>query len=97
MAFVTADLVNMGTFHGFNLWRYDTLEASTAVDAAGYFNNNDDDQNFQVGDIIFTVDWATAIRTGTISGMGLHIVNAVSSGAVDITDNVLNASFADSD
>ena len=97
MAFVTADLVNMGTFNGFNLWRYDTLEASTAVAAAGYFNNNDDDQNFQVGDIIFTVDWATAIRTGTISGMGLHIVNAVSSGAVDITDNVLNASFADSD
>ena len=97
MAFVTADLVNMGTFNGFNLWRYDTLEASTAVDAAGYFNNNDDDQNFQVGDIIFTVDWATAIRTGTISGMGLPIVNAVSSGAVDITDNVLNASLADSD
>ena len=97
MAFVTADLANMGTFNGFNLWRYDTLEASTAVDAAGYFNNNDDDQNFQVGDIIFTVDWATAIRTGTVSGMGLHIVNAVSSVAVDITDNVLNASFADSD
>ena len=97
MAFVTADLANMGTFNGFILWRYDTLEASTAVDAAGDFNNNDDDQNFQVGDIIFTVDWATAIRTGTISGMGLHIVNAVSSGAVDITDNVLNASFADSD
>ena len=97
MAFITADLANMGTFNWFNLWRYDTLEASTAVDAAGYFNNSDDDQNFQVGDIIFTVDWTTAIRSGTIAGMGLHIVNAVSSGAVDITDNVLNASFADSD
>jgi len=73
------------------------LEASTAVDAAGYFNNDDDDQIFQVGDLIFTVDWTTAVRTGTIAGMGLHIVNAVASGAVDISDNVLNASYADSD
>ena len=76
---------------------HDTLEASTAVDAAGYFNNSDDDQIFQVGDLIYTVDWTTAVRTGTIAGMGLHIVNAVASGAVDISDNVLNASYADSD
>jgi hypothetical protein len=67
------------------------------VDAAGYFNNSDDDQIFQVGDLIYTVDWTTAVRTGTIAGMGLHIVNAVASGAVDLSDNVLNASYADSD
>ena len=97
MAFIPADLTNMGSYNGFNHWRYDTLEASTAVDAAGYFNNSADDQIFQVGDLIYTVDWATAVRTGTISGMGLHIVNAVASGAVDLSDNVLNASYADSD
>ena len=97
MAFIPADLTNMGSYNGFNHWRYDTLEASTAVDAAGYFNNDDDDHIFQVGDLIFTVDWTTAVRNGTIAWMGLHIVNAVASGAVDISDNVLNASYADSD
>jgi hypothetical protein len=97
MAFITKDLVNMGTYNGFNFWRYDTLEASTAVDAAGYFNNSDDTQIIQVGDLMFVVDWDTAIRSGTVAGLGLHIVNQNSSGAIDMTDNLLNASFADSD
>ena len=97
MAFDTSELALISHVNGYNYYRYDTTDAHTTLDAAGYFNNDDDDQNFQVGDIIFTVDWTTAIRSGTIAGMGIHIVNAVSSGAVDITDNVLNASFADSD
>ena len=73
MAFIPADLTNMGSYNGFNHWRYDTLEASTAVDAAGYFNNDDDDQIFQVGDLIFTVDWTTAVRTGTIAVSYTHL------------------------
>ena len=88
MAFDNSQLTLMGQGNGFKMYRYDTLDAHASVDSAGYFNNSDDDVNFAVGDIIDVVVWATAIRTGTISTYGRHIVNAVAAatGIVDTSD-----------
>jgi hypothetical protein len=97
MAFDSSQLVSMGHFNGYNHYRYDTLDAHTDVDAATYFNNADDDQNFAVGEIIWVVVWATAVRTGTISTYGTHIVNAVSDAGVVDTTNVTTATVTDSD
>jgi len=96
MAFDTSELALISHVNGYNYYRYDTTDAHTTVDAAGYFNNDDDDQKMVVGDIIYVVVWSTAVRTGTISTYGTHIVNAVSSGAVDIT-NVTTGTMTDSD
>lgn len=66
-------------------WSYWTLDATTVVDGAGYFNAAS--KLLQVGDIIDRVTWATAIGTGgTISTFGTHIVNANASGVVDTSD-----------
>jgi hypothetical protein len=87
MAFITADLVLQNSANGYNYYRYDTLDTHATVDAAGYFNNADDDQVFQVGDIIDVIVWLTATRTGTISTYGRHLCNEVTAaGAVDVTN-----------
>jgi len=87
MAFIAADLVLQNSANGYNYYRYDTLETHAVVGTAGYFNNADDDQVFGVGDLIDVVVWATALRTGTISTYGRHIVNEVTgAGVVDTTD-----------
>ena len=88
MAFDSANLTLISHANGYGYYRYDTLDAHGDVDAAGYFNNTDDTLLLVVGDIIDVVVWATAIRTGTISTYGRHIVNEVtaSTGSVDTTD-----------
>ncbi|MCK5609075.1 hypothetical protein KAR91_44785 [Candidatus Pacearchaeota archaeon] len=86
MAFDTSQLALIQHVNGFNHYRYDTLDAHAAVDTDGYFDNGDDDQNIGVGDIIDVVVWATAIRTGTISTYGRHIVMIVTAGSVDTSD-----------
>jgi hypothetical protein len=78
----------MSHANGFNNFRYDSLDAITLVDIDGYFNNTDDNLNIGVGDVILVVDWATAVRTGTISGWTYLIVMAVdaATGAVDTAE-----------
>lgn len=87
MAFDNSQLVLMGMGNGYKHYRYDTLDVVTDVDTAGYFNNDDDDVNFAIGDLIDVVVWSTTIRTGTISTYGRHIVNAVAAatGIVDVS------------
>ena len=96
MAFDTAELALISHVNGYNFYRYDTTDAHTVVDGAGYFNNDDDDQKMVVGDIIYVVVWSTAVRTGTISTYGTLIVNEVSSGAVH-TSNVTTGTVTDAD
>ena len=97
MAFNGANLALISHVNGYGFYRYDTMDAHTAVDAATYFDNSDDDLNFEIGDIIYVVVWATAIRTGTISTYGTHIVNAVSAAGVVDTSNVTTGTVTDSD
>jgi hypothetical protein len=96
MAFLTADLVLQFSANGYNHFRYDTTDTHATVDTDGYFNNSDDDQVFQVGDLIDVVVWTTATRTGTISTYGRHIVLSVTDGAVDVSD-VTVGTVADAD
>lgn len=86
MAVDVAQLTVIGEGNGYTHYRYDTMDAHADVDTAGYFNNTDDSLNLAVGDLIDVVVWATAIRSGTISTYGKHIVNAVAAGVVDVSD-----------
>ncbi len=97
MAYTAGNLVLMANGNGFNHYRYDTTDGLTTVDGAGYFNNDDDDLNLAVGDIIDVVVWSTAVRTGTISTVGKVIVDSVSSGSVDTSNDLLGATYIDSD
>ena len=84
---------------GYNTYRYDTLDAPTAVDASGYFNNADDDLNLAVGDMIWAYDWDTAIGSGgTIADVSMHVVVSVSgAGVVDLSNDLLSATVTDAD
>lgn len=95
MAYSAANLALIGNANGFNLWRYDTTDAATAVDASGYFNTASG--WLQVGDIIEVVVWSTAVRTGTISDVARHIVVSNASGVVDVSNDFLSATVTDSD
>lgn len=87
MAFDATELALVSSVNGYGLYRYDTMDAHAAVDTSGYANNSDDDVNLAVGDIIDVVVWATAIRSGTVSTYGRHIVVSVSAaGIVDLSD-----------
>jgi hypothetical protein len=97
MAFDNSQLSLMAQCNGYKLYRYDTLDAHATVDSAGYFNNSDDTINLAVGDIIEVVVWATAIRTGTISTYGKHIVLSVSAAGLVDTSNVTVGVVTDSD
>jgi hypothetical protein len=87
MAADASNLALISSVNGFGLYRYDSLDANTLVDIDGYFNNTDDNLNLAAGDVILAVDWATAVRSGTISGWGFHMVMAVdSAGVVDLAE-----------
>jgi len=98
MAYVAGNLTLVSGGNGFNNYRYDTTDATGTVDGAGYWNNSDDTLNLAVGDMITVVVWGTAVRTGTISDLAIHIVNEVTAaGVVDTTNDLLGASVSDSD
>jgi hypothetical protein len=68
------------------LWSYRTLDASTVVDTAGYFNPAAG--LLRIGDVILvtTVTGTLAVPTG-ITSAGWHIVNSITAaGVVDVTD-----------
>lgn len=63
------------------------MDTHADIDTSGYFNNNDDKINLAVDDVVDVVVWASAIRSGTISTYGRHILNDVTgAGVVDTSD-----------
>jgi hypothetical protein len=89
MTFDPTQLALIGHANGFGLYRYDTLDALTSVDDNNYINNTTHGTKLRVGDIIEVVVWATAIRTGTISDVGRHIVYGVAAdGKVNLSDDL---------
>ena len=83
----TQNLTLISHVNGYGLYRYDSLDANSLVDIDGYFNNGNLDINLAAGDLIWVVDWTTAVRTGTIAGYGMHIVMAVAAGGdVDLAE-----------
>lgn len=98
MAYTAGNLANLGSANGFSTYRYDTTDTLATVDGVGYFNNSDDTLKLRVGDIVWVVVWSTAVRTGTISDVGMHIVMQVESdNDIDLSDDMLGASPATGD
>ena len=95
MAYDKSNLTLLAHGNGFNLWRYDTLDADSVVDGAGYFTGEAVDM-LAVGDLVLRMTWATAVRTGSLSTMGWHVVNANDGTTVDVT-NTTALTVTDSD
>jgi hypothetical protein len=74
-------LLKTSVGNGPNLWLYNTTDAHTDVDAAGYFTDADA-QGMKVGDIVIVAD--TDAPTVTI-----HRVQSMSSGAATISSATL--------
>lgn len=92
MAFDNAYLVHVGgaTGKAGGLYLYDSLDTLATMDTAGYFNAGVAYSGaynvLKVGDVIIAKDWATAIGSGgTISDMGIFVVNSKSAGTLDTT------------
>lgn len=97
MAFDKSNLTLLSQGNGFGHYRYDTLDTHADVDTAGYFNNSDDTINLAVGDLVDVVVWGTAVRSGTISTYGRHIVNEVTAAGVVDTSDVAAGVVTDTD
>ena len=97
MAFTSANLTLLADGNGFKTFRYDSTDAVAAIDGTGYINNADDGQNLAVGDLVWVVQWNTAVRTGTIADVSLHVAMAVTANAVDLSDDLLGATVANTD
>ena len=93
MAFNSANLALISSVNGFNLWRYDTTDAMTAVEVPGYIDNDDDSQKIQIGDIFHIVVWSTAVRTGLPSDYGIQVVVDIADGAVNLSTDQLAGTF----
>lgn len=85
MAYSAANLTLLSQANGYGYYRYDTLDTHATVDTAAYFTGESINM-LKVGDIIDVIVWATAVRTGTISTYGRHIVNSSTGSAVDVSD-----------
>lgn len=79
MAFKPNNLSALTYANGFTVWHYRTEDASTTVDAVGYFNAAAD--VLRVGDFIF----ANCSIAGTPSS-GVMIVRTNTNGVVDVSD-----------
>ena len=85
MAYASANLAILGDANGFTHWRYDTLDTHATVDSAAYFTGEALNM-LNVGDLIDVFVWSTAIRSGTISTYGPHVVLSNDGTTVDVTD-----------
>lgn len=101
MAYTAGNLVLLTSVNGYGHYRYDTTDEQVTVEAAGYFNNKDDDLNLAKGDTIKVFTWTTAVRTGTVSKIGDFVVTnviandaAASAGAVNIAEYGISSAGA---
>ena len=102
MAYVAGNLFGLiSAPPGKRMYRYETTDEQTTVEAAGYFNNLDDNLNLQKGDIVFVFTWVTAVTTGTIGKVGAYSVTnvvandaAASAGNVNIAEILISSAGA---
>jgi len=103
MAFDTALLfAETNAPPGRRKYRYDTTDHPDLVEAAGYMNNKDDNQNLQRGDRIDVYLWsATPFAAGSLvtGGLPMIVTNvigddaAASAGAVNMAQVFLTTSL----
>jgi hypothetical protein len=85
MAYGSTQLSILADANGFTHWRYDTLDTHATVDSDGYFTGEAVNM-LKVGDLIDVFVWSSAIRSGTISTYGPHVVLTNDGSTVDVTD-----------
>lgn len=103
MAYVSGNLFSIGNAPpGRALYRYDTEDDVDDVEAAGYFNNVDDNLNLQIGDRIDVFEWggtphaAGQILTNALQFVVTNVISndaASSAGAVNIAEVFLGTSL----
>ena len=79
MAYQSKDLSVLAYANGFTLWHYTTVDAASAVDTEGYFN--DASHMVRVGDMIMA-----NVDTDGTPGAGIFLVNANAADVVDVAD-----------
>lgn len=92
MAYTAGNLVQIGgSAPGRITYRYDSEDHPDVVEAAGYFNNKDDDLNLAVGDLIDVVQWSsTPFADGSTVSRVLQMIvtNVISVDAASSAGNV---------
>lgn len=92
MAYTAGNLLNLvGAPPGRGLYRYDTTDDVDDVEAAGYFNNKDDNLKLAIGDRIDVFEWdATPHAAGSILTNALQFVvtNVIADDAAASAGNV---------
>jgi hypothetical protein len=89
MAYDDTQLFKMGEIgNGRAMWAYHTLDTAATVDTDSYFTV-EALKKLVVGSIIHRITWATAIRTGTVSTYGIHIVLTNDGATMDVTDSTV--------
>jgi hypothetical protein len=95
MAYTASRLINLtGQAPGRNLYRYDvdgTVDDVDDVEAAGYFNNKDDDLILAIGDRIDVYEWSSTpfASTSTLTNaLQLVVTNTISRDAAASAGNV---------
>ncbi len=86
----------VGGKHPLKVWHYVTEDAPATVDTTGYFNAKVDE--LAVGDLVWVYQAADEDDlTAGISDVSLHIVLSNDGSAVDVSDDLLAATVADTD
>lgn len=75
------------------MWMYLTTDTAATVDTAGYFDNgsttNTNMRNvMMLGDVVLRVTVDSVTAPTSVSAVGLHYVNANSSGIIDVADTL---------
>jgi hypothetical protein len=79
MAFQSKNLSVLAYANGFTLWHYSTTDTAADVDTVSYFDTAAD--MMRVGDMVLA-----NIDTDGTPGSGIYLVNANTSGVVDVAD-----------
>ena len=95
MAYTASRLINLtGQAPGRNLYRYDidgSVDDVDDVEAAGYFNNKDDDLILAIGDRIDVYEWSAtpfAAASTLTNALQLVVTNTIDSTAAASAGNV---------
>jgi len=89
MAFQSKDLSVLAYANGFTLWHYATTDTGADVDTSSYFDEAAD--MVRVGDMVLA-----NVDTDGTPASGIYLVNANTSGGVDVADMTVVGS-ADTD
>jgi len=96
MAFTKANLWPVNGADGNTFWYYKTADAPATVDTAGYFTNEAVGM-LRVADLLFVVQVDDPAAPASVTDVSLHAVLSNDGATVDLSDDLLAATVADTD